>query len=325
MIQGTRRFSPREFIFSKITAYDCYRWYLGNFEVNQPICNRLRNESNPSMVIREDSGELYHFDAGDSRYRGDCVNLVMQKYWCDYGTALRWIMKDFGLSEDEPERGSHVITWKQPEGMISHRPPRIHVVTRTFTQAEIRWWSDRLVGIEDLKGEHVYAPKQIYRNLSRFPVGELMTFCYYYPDVDSWKIYRPNAPKKEKSTPCNQWKWDSNLNHSYCEHITSLQFANSGLLCGKKKDRLYLQALLQTDKICNVQAEDPSCLSEETLHALNDVPQMWGNGDDDPKGHQFTDFLQNRGFKTINGDMVDLGLEKGHDFVKQLFINKGWN
>lgn len=325
MIYGTRKSSPREFIFSRISPYDIYHYYNGPFDIGQPVCNRLRNENNPSMVIREEGVELLHFDNGDSFYRGSCVNFVMQKYHCNYGTALKWIMKDFGLSEEEPERRSDVITWKQPVGGTVRHPPKFHIVTRAFTGAELQWWSDRLIGFEDLKREHIYAPRTIYRNLAKMALGDLMTFCYYYPELDKWKIYRPNAPRKEKDTFVNQWKWDSNLPHQTIENLGVVRLARRGLLTGKKKDRCFLMNLLETDAICNVQAEDPSCISNETLEALGSIPHRWGNGDDDDKGHQFTTFLQEHAFQTINGDMVDLYLEKGGDYVKELFNRLGWN
>lgn len=323
MIQGQRRQQPSQEIFSRISAYDVYRFYLGDFQVNTPFCNRLRGESNPSLIIREDNGQLYHFDNGDTHYRGNCVELVMQKYFCDYSTALKWIKKDFGLSDETVER-SPVITWKRPIE-TQKRPPKIHVVTRKPTNEEIQWWNRLLQSTDDLKRENIYFPREIYRNFQRLPVDKLeLTICYYYPDVDKWKIYRPGMPKRTKETPPHKWKWDTNLPFDYIENLGAMQFANRGLLTAKKKDRLYLSKILETDKICNVQAEDPACVSDDTMVVLKGIPEMWGNGDNDAKGLQFTEFLAMEGFKTVNGDFPDLGLSLGHETVLNYFKTHGW-
>lgn len=323
MIQGHKRQQPSQELFSRISAYDVYRFYLGDFQINTPFCNTLRGENNPSLIIRENGSDLYHFDNGDTRYRGNCVDLVMQKYFCDYGTALKWIKKDFGLSDGTVER-SPVVTWKRPEE-IRKRPPKIHVVTRNPTLEEIAWWNRLLQSTDDLKRENIYFPREIYRNYQRLTIDKQdLTFCYYYPGVDKWKIYRPNMPKRTKETPPNKWKWDTNLPFDYIENLDAMQFANRGLLTAKKKDRLYLSKILETDKICNVQAEDPACVSDATLSILQKVPEIWGNGDNDDKGHQFTDWLDSQSFRTVNGDFPDMGIEQGHETVLNYFKIHGW-
>lgn len=327
MITGQRRLDNQErvdLILDKIGEYAIYRYYLGEFELGIAFCNPLRNDTSPSMTVIERNDSLAHMDYGDGRYQGRCIDLVMQKHWCDFPTALSWIERDFGLNDSSiPDRGKAPVM-DQP--MRQRRPPpKIHVVTRNFNLDELRWWGDRLQGIYELKRENVYAPKEIYRNYRRSFVGDGLVFCYYYPDVDRWKIYRPYGTKdRNKETPASKWKWDGNLGFQYAENLEGIEGAKRALLCGKKKDRMYLSALLQTNTICNVQAEDPSCLSNETLLAWRSVAEPWGNGDDDTKGHQFTEFLGGLGFKTLQGDFVDIAMERGHEYVLQHFKNQGF-
>lgn len=325
MISGERRIDPpeREEILAKISEYDIYRYYLGDFVIGSPFCNPLRGEANPSMVVREYNTHLYHTDYGSDWYRGDCFDLVSQKYGCDYNNALLWVQKDFGLSDQAGRTG--IVTWKQPEGM-SKKPLKLHVVTQRPTQEFLSWWNTYLQDISDLRRENVYCPREIYRNLRKLPMKKTdLIICYYYPEVDKWKIYRPYKTKKTKDTPPEDWKWDTNLDFTHVENLSPLVGAQKGLLTAKKKDRMYLAKLLETDKICNVQAEDPATVNEKTLGVLKEIPNRWGNGDDDEKGHRFTNWLgKEHEFKTIQGDFPDMGRELGHKAVLHHFKLKGF-
>lgn len=327
MIQGERRFSTEERIkriYERISEFDIYRFYLGSFPINEPFCNPFRNDTHPSMDVREmNIGRLMHHDYGDDRYRGGCIDLVMQKYFCDLPAAVAQIERDFGIDQTKKGMKPAVVTWETPT-IIAKPPPKIHVSTRKPTNEELRWWSDRLQDISDLKREHIYFPRDIYRNHQRLPDSGMLTICYYYPDVDKWKIYRPSAAKRQKDTPAYKWKFDTNLPFDYIENLEAVRGATKSILIGKKKDRLYLQKLLEIDEICNVQAEDSACLSEEVLEVLRNIPDRWGCGDDDNKGKQFTGWLETKGFRTILGDMVDLGMERGHQVVIDHFKQSGW-
>lgn len=327
MIKGERRRSPlerSEEIFQHLTEYDIYRFYLGDFTKGEPFCNPFRGESNPSMDVRELNDRLFHHDYGDMYWRGGCLDLVMQRYGCDLASAIKWIEKDFGLSDVGGKSSARIVTWQQPLS-IPRNPPKFHIITRPFNAEELKYWSSYLQDISDLRRENIYVPQTIYRNLKRLPIrkGELL-FCYYYPDIDKWKLYRPGKPKRTKDTPLQDWKWDTNLDFKVVENLEVMRGSQKGLLTGKKKDRMYLMKLLETDKICNVQAEDPACLPDEALEILKGMPQRWANGDDDPKGKEFTGWLEGQGFSTILGDMPDMGQEQGHEAVKQYFKSKGW-
>lgn len=329
MIKGERRKDiPEkiEWIQSQLSDYDIYRFYLGDFTIGIPFCNPFRGENNPSMDIREfDNGDrLFHRDYGDMNYRGGPFDLVMQKYRCDLTSAIKWIEKDFGLSDTGGKTGNRIITWEQPAS-IPRNPPKFHIVTRKFTHEELRWWSLLLQDKTDLQREYIYAPQEIYRNLKRLPMKKTdLVFCYYYPELDKWKIYRPGKPKRSKETPVQEWKWDTNLPFIWTENLEAMKGVEKGLLLGKKKDRMYLSKLLETDKICNIQAEDPSCLIPEALQILKEIPNRWANGDNDPKGKEFTGWLGIQGFNTILGDMPDLGLVEGHQAVINYFKTNGF-
>lgn len=326
MIYGERKITvSADTILSQISQWDIYRLYLGDITLGEPFCNPLRQESNPSMVVREHLGKFRHMDYGDSFYKGGCFDLVEQKYYCDYNNALKWVMKDFGLSENGGNSGNRIITWSQPH-ISMKRPPSIHVVTRKHNKEELDWWARLLQGETELKRENVYSPKGIYRNYKKVPIpkGDLV-ICYYYPTLDKWKLYRPNKPKsRTKDTPVHEWKWDTNLDTGVSENLDAVRGAESALLTAKKKDRMYMMSLLQTDKICNVQAEDPVFLSEEVLSVFQEIPTKWANGDDDEKGRLFTNWLSPKGFGPVLGDFPDMGVALGHEAVLNHFKQIGW-
>ncbi len=332
MIQGTRKeIVEKEDIFKYVSPYDIYRLYLGNFEIGEVFCNQLRGESNPSLVVREYMGGFHHFDYGSSTYRGDCFNLVMQKYGCDYPSALQWILKDFGIATVGGK--SSKVTWKQPDIIKVRKPPKFHIITRKYNQDELRWWSDRLQDISDLKRENIFAPKEIFRNYKKvyLPPGDLV-FCHYYPELDKWKIYRPLRGKRERDTPVHEWKWDTNLPPTVVENIDSLSGAAKGLLTKSTKDRIYLMKLLEMDKIASVQAEDAIFFPQSAIDIFQQIPDRWVNSDNDKKGKEFSWWLTtNYGYKHINApddiqgtDFVDMGLSQGHEAVRNHFKIKGF-
>lgn len=333
MIRGEKRLDLEERIhriFRRVSDYDIYRLYLGDFPLNDLFCNPIRGENNPSMDIRDFNGRLFHRDYASMEYRGGPIDLVRQKYGFDLLNAIKQIEKDFGLDNEGGKVTSNIITWKQPPIEIK-RPPKISVVVRKPLSEELLWWSNRLQDLSDLKRENVYFPKDIYRNYKRLP-SVPMTFCYYYPTVDKWKIYRPLQPKHGKGTPPHLWKWDTNLiPFDFVENIEAVKGQKKALLVGKKKDRMYLQKLLAFDGIANVQAEDPACISEETLQVFEAIPERWITGDNDRKGREFVECLNNSGFKDLRTppivggtDYVDMGLSLGHLEVYHHFKERGF-
>lgn len=326
MIQGERRTTDvdREDILNRLSEMQIYRHYLGDFALGEAFCNPLRGEKNPSMVVSQGTKKMRHFDYGDDFYQGDCFDLVQQKYRCDLSNAVQWILKDFGITDIGGQEGVRLVEGDEFE-MTTRHPPHIHVVTRNYTTEEYRWWAQFLQGAEDLKRENIHVPRTIYRNYKKLPLKATdLVFCYYYPKLDKWKIYRPLKPKRTKETPAWDWKWDTNLPFDFMEGFNLIAPGIPRLLTGKKKDRLYLSKVLQTDAIYNCQAESPTSVGSIIWPILTDGP-CWINGDNDKKGHAFTEWgKETHGMVPILGDMPDMGLEQGHDAVLQHFKSHGW-
>jgi hypothetical protein len=342
MIRGAKKkgLITTQQILKQVTSYDIYRFYFGDFKINEITNNHLRGDKTPSFIIgNKVSHDLTHKDFGDYKWRGDCFNLVQQIHSCDFITALRIIDKDMGLGiTDGKFTKSEVVRWAQPIESIIKPPPLIQVATRKPTLEELKYWDNYYLDEHDLKEGNVFFPKEIYRNRKRLPLGDLLTFCYWYPELEIWKIYRPHAPKREKDTPMNQWKWDNGgIPFDYCDGLENIQDCHYGFLGKGRKDSMFLKKVLGIC-IADTQAEDPACISEETIahlkvHSVEQVCLF----DGDKKGKETSWWLtNNHGFRHCNvpdkyvaeglTDFPDWGAKDsyGENAVIEHFTNKGF-
>lgn len=290
----------RNDIFKKISEYDVYRFYLPDFEtIGVNFKNTVRGEKDPSMKINYFEDRLTHFDFGDSRFKGDCINLVEQIFNCDYNTALKKIDKDFnlGIVQKKVESIKSVIHWNQPKEIPVKYPPIIKVIPRSPTQEELKYWEKLDQGLEDLKSEDIFFPKDIFRNGSRLPqVKGLLTFAYWYPELKKWVLYRPFAPERTALTPPQFWKWDKSLPFDYVDRLDTIEGPGNSFLTKGRKDRLVLKKALETNKIAVVQSEDPMAMSQKALDVFNMNSSLFGGkkytiSDNDKKGKEFSWWL----------------------------------
>lgn len=327
----------KEWILERVSSYDIYRFYLGDFPVNRAFCNPIRGEQNPSMVVSNKNGDYMHIDFGNYFYRGDCFSLVMQIKGCSFSEALEDISVSMGLRHGKVLKSS-VITWEQPK-ITPKIPPLIQITTRNPTKEELSYWNDYFQDISDLKRENIMFPKNIYRNRKKLPMKKNeLVFCYFYPDVEKWKIYRPFAQKRTKTTPPQDWKWDTNLDYHYVEDLKSINNCNTALLTKSKKDRLVLRKALEIECIASVQAENPACLLQEDLEYFikNSVNRIT-IADNDKQGKEFSWWLTNNyGFKHCNvpdnlksfdgtqklKDFAEVGKNYGLEAIFNHFHNK---
>lgn len=307
MIKGKQKVQlTKAGILGRISTYDIYRFYQGPFKVNEVSVNKHRGEKDPSLIIgNKVSGDLTHKDFGDYSWRGDAFHFVQQIFRCDFAGALHQIDRDFklGLGDGKiVESSAPVITWSKPNIEIK-RPPLFQIVYYSkVSRKGLEYWARFGQGEEDLKREYIYQPAEIWRNKRKIPLGDLLTFAFHYPEVDRWKIYRPFAPKREKNTLLNQWKWDSNVPFDYVDNLRSIDSECERVVLAKsKKDRMVLMKALGTQCIVDVQAEDPACLSQDKLERLKLVKNRLIVSDNDKKGKEFSWWLtKEHGFKHVN-------------------------
>ena len=296
-------------ILELVDEYSIYRLYLPDF--NKPgeiFLNTLRGEKNPSMMVKWSGVHLKHSDFGRDEYRGGCFDLVMQAFHCNYDEALQIVDRDFNLGIVEKKRNiPSVIKWTSPEEIEIKYPPVIKVIPRPANKLELDYWGKLCQGESELKRENVFFPKSIFRNGKRLPqVKDLLTFCYYYPELDKWKLYRPFAEKNNKNLPPQYWKWDSNVPNDYVDKLETIIGPGNNFVAKGRKDKLLLQCILETDKIIVVQAENKFAMSQKALDTLKHNSSTYGGvnyavTDNDNTGKQFSWWLTTEhNYKHIN-------------------------
>lgn len=322
-IPVTTSLLTKENILKKITTYDIYRYYFGPFKVNEVCINHFRGEKDESFIIgNKKSMDLTHKDFGDDYWSGDAFHLVEQIYKVDFFEALRIIDKDFGLGladNNETIIKPKVIEWEQPVIKVVP-PPSFIVETQRFTKEELKYWGEYFIGEDDLKREHIYSIKNLWRNRRRIPANNLLRFGYYDPISNKWKIYRPHG-EKGKQVRIDKRKWDGNFEWNLIENIENIDFSKMVWFQKSRKDRLVFQKVLETNNIASIQAEDIACYDKRYE---GDIVAI---GDNDVKGLKYTKSIRdNFGWKTLNPseefqpltDFADIVKEKGLKFVKNI-------
>ncbi len=330
MIGGNRRVElTKEVILQRITEYDIYRHFFGDFKINSVTHNKFRTDKTPSFIIGNKLGHLTHKDFANDYWVGNCFSLVEQIYRISYNEALILIDKEFGLglSGIETHTGIYkqiVSQYKQPEE-LGKRYTNIQVVPRKFTQEELAYWNEYYQDIQDLRDNNIFSLSRVYLNkqLFTFKPTELK-FGYFYNGY--WKIYRPFADKKNKWVP-------NNVPNTIMEGLENLRPDKDAFINKSKKDYMVVKKLLETT--CAVQNEGIGCFSEENVTFLkNNSKRQILSFDSDivgvEKSQQITKLYD---FDYANvpriylpediNDWAGLARSKGLQTVERIFKEKG--
>ncbi len=250
-----------EEILKKISQYDIYRFYFGEFVLSRKYLNWMRGDKDqPSFNIRAGESGLYHMDHGNSFYRGNCFNLVQQMYHCDFNSALHIIDRDFGLGlaggvlKDIKE----IVIWKQP-AIIERKKTVIQAVTKKLGKPEYDYWGRYELGQDDLRGE-VHNIKELWVNKEKvvIPDGELV-FGYLFDDK-YWKIYRPFNQK---------FKWRTNAPIDLMYGLDSIKNCSTAIVVKSVKDRLVCRKFLS--RCCaGTQNESEVAISDDNVRFIKE-------------------------------------------------------
>lgn len=247
-------------ILAMITPYDIYRFYFGDFRVNDITTNHLRGDRSPSFIIGNKGGDLHHFDFADSTWRGDCFEFVQTIFGLNLNDALRKIDADFGLGiSTEPIGDYKKITaeYKQPEE-LGKRYSLIQAITRPFTREELAYWNQYHQSLDDLRANNVYSIRHLYLNKSRFALSDTeLRFGYLYDGC--WKIYRPYGDKRHKWVP-------NNVPITVMDGCDSVRNCDTLFINKSKKDFMVMKKVYSCS--CAVQNEGIACFSPENVKFL---------------------------------------------------------
>ena len=305
----------RKLIFEKVSQEQIFRYYYPyKFTLNQRCLSCFQKDNNPSMIIgtKSNSGDIV-FKCFNSPEKGDCINFVMQMFNLDYLDALLKIAEDFGLKESSNTKYEQIIKELPKTTVIKQKKaPDIVVSTRPFNSNELNYWNDYYQDISDLKRENIYVPKKIWinKNPIDLKVSEL-TFCYYYPENDKWKLYKPYASKEKK--------WFTNQAFDYIEDIEKVKNCPKVLISKSKKDKLVLSKALNFSCLVTTQAEDITCFNQNSITILNTCKEVYTVYDNDLKGKTASWALTNNfGWKHCNvpDELLKNGVSDFADWAK---------
>lgn len=274
-------------ILDKITAYDIYRYYFGEFLPNKKYLNHLRGDKNqPSFTITNRHDDLTHIDFGSDYWRGNCFNLVQQIYSCSFQQALEIIARDFNIRKSDVDI-KKVVTWDVPK-VADKKRSVIQVKTKKFTKDELMYWADYELGLDDIK-DYVYSIDTLYINKEKHCVKNDLAFAYKFGEY--WKIYRPFNKKT---------KWLSNCPIDTMYGLENIRECDTSIITKSVKDFLVCRKFI-TSCTAGVQNESSVAISDENIAYLkNNSKHCYVIFDNDAKGVESCTFYNRMGFEYWN-------------------------
>lgn len=185
-----------DYILSKVTEYDIYARYIGQFKIGFIYNSPFRKDKNPSFGIfrSRKSGKLLFKDHGNGEC-GDVIKFVeLYTGLTNYNDILNRIVTDMSITNNTKLKST-----KQYES----KDTVIGVVRQDWTDVDKQYWSQFGITKETLIKFNVFSIKYylcdgivkgIYKNENPM---------YAYKVYDHFKIYRPLADKYTK--------WRNNL------------------------------------------------------------------------------------------------------------------
>ena len=296
MIQGKKKLElTPENILQKVSPFDIYRKYFGEFKPNVVTCNWMRGDKNPSFIIGNKYQEFTHKDFSCDEWKGNCFTFIMQMFSCSFNDALKIIDTDFdlGITNGSTTKNYEriVADYTQPTA-TSKREYFIQVKTRKFTHEELAYWNEYYQDIDDLRANNVYSIDTLYLNKQKFPLKDSeLRFGYLYEG--HWKIYVPYASNK-------RGKWLSNVPLTTTKGLENLNPDKNTLICKSLKD--YMVCKKVYPYVCHIQNESTAALNDEVVEFIkNNSKEVFYGGDSDVPGKKASFAItESFGFKHIN-------------------------
>lgn len=186
-----------DWILSKVTEYDIYAKYIGQFKVGMIYNSPFRKDKNPSFGIyySKRTKQLLFKDHGT----GECGNVIKFVSLFTGKTEYNDILSDI-VDKLNITNNTKLVSSKQ------YIPPTetvIGVVRQEFTDVDINYWKQFNISINTLKKFNVNSIKYYLCNGIVKGIYKDENPMYAYKVYDHFKIYRPLADKYTK--------WRNNL------------------------------------------------------------------------------------------------------------------
>lgn len=186
-----------DWILSKVTEYDIYAKYIGQFKVGMIYNSPFRKDKNPSFGIyySKRTKQLLFKDHGT----GECGNVIKFVSLFTGKTEYNDILSDI-VDKLNITNNTKLVSSKQ------YIPPTetvIGVVRQEFTDVDINYWKQFNISINTLKKFNVNSIKYYLCNGIVKGTYKRENPMYAYKVYNNFKIYRPLADK--------YIKWRNNL------------------------------------------------------------------------------------------------------------------
>lgn len=117
----------------------------------------------------------------------------MEKYNCDYHTALKIIAKDFGYIKGSSVKKTTVKIQPKFEG---DKQTFIQIEAKDFSESELKWWSSFGITKDVLYRFKVYSCNAVFLNGNIFAQSaqHCPIYGYYFgkkKNIEQWRIYIP--------------------------------------------------------------------------------------------------------------------------------------
>ena len=186
-----------EWILARVTEYDIYAAYIGNFKVGMIYNSPLRKDKTPSFgcFYSRKTKQLLFKDHGT----GECGNVIkfIELYTgiTNYSDILKDIVSRLKITND-----TQLVSSKQ---YIPSTETVIGVVRQEFTETDINYWKQFNISVETLKKFGVSSIKYYLCNGIVKSIYKEDNPMYAYKVYNHFKIYKPLADKYTK--------WRNNL------------------------------------------------------------------------------------------------------------------
>lgn len=186
-----------DWILSKVTEYDIYAKYIGQFKVGMIYNSPFRKDKNPSFGIyySKRTKQLLFKDHGT----GECGNVIKFVSLFTGKTEYNDILSDI-VDKLNIANNTKLVSSKQ---YIQPTETVIGVVRQEFTDVDINYWKQFNISINTLKKFNVNSIKYYLCNGIVKGTYKRENPMYAYKVYNNFKIYRPLADKYTK--------WRNNL------------------------------------------------------------------------------------------------------------------
>lgn len=186
-----------DWILSRVSEYDIYAAYIGNFKVGMIYNSPLRKDKTPSFgcFYSKKTKHLLFKDHGT----GECGNVIkfVELYTgiTNYSDILQDIVRRLKITNN-----TQLVSSKQ---YIPSTETVIGVVRQEFTETDINYWKQFNIQVETLKKFGVSSIKYYLCNGIVKSIYKEDNPMYAYKVYNHFKIYKPLADKYTK--------WRNNL------------------------------------------------------------------------------------------------------------------